>query len=298
MHLVYGRVRKVHPKARIFEILKRNKIEYYYLSRSQMKKFNSYLQEGLFVYFNVSDELVLRGKYRAYEIINFVKLIRHRKRKPVVFFDLSTIKRGVSKIVNRPQYRMFLDMEFTMPPYNYDSGQPFASEVIQYGYYLEDESGAVIDSNGALLKPVNKIGLNDRTFSFLSLKRSDFKKAKSFKSFYDDLKEVIETYTPTIYVWGKNDIFVLEKISFPNRVTDLFLRRQTKDIFTECGIDPESEILIADQEPNPIPDRKALDDIVFDFLGLTEDERKEVYRAVCQLVWERISKARSVGRNG
>ena len=95
-----------------------------------------------------------------------------------------------------------------------------------------------------------------------------------------------------------NDIFVLEKISFPNRVTDLFLRRQTKDIFTECGIDPESEILIADQEPNPIPDRKALDDIVFDFLGLTEDERKEVYRAVCQLVWERISKARSVGRNG
>lgn len=211
MHLVYGRVRKVHPKARIFEILKRNKIEYYYLSRSQMKKFNSYLQEGLFVYFNVSDELVLRGKYRAYEIINFVKLIRHRKRKPVVFFDLSTIKRGVSKIVNRPQYRMFLDMEFTMPPYNYDSGQPFASEVIQYGYYLEDESGAVIDSNSALLKPVNKIGLNDRTFSFLSLKRSDFKKAKSFKSFYDDLKEVIETYNPTIYVWGKNDIFVLEK---------------------------------------------------------------------------------------
>jgi hypothetical protein len=78
----------------------------------------------------------------------------------------------------------------------------------------------------------------------------------------------------------------------------LFLRRQTKDIFTECGIDPESEILIADQEPNPIPDRKALDDIVFDVLNLTEEERKDVYRAVCQLVWERISKARSVGRNG
>jgi len=35
---------------------------------------------------------------------------------------------------------------------------------------------------------------------------------------------------------------------------------------------------------------------VFDALGLTEEERKEVYRAVCQLVWERISKARSVRR--
>lgn len=51
---------------------------------------------------------------------------------------------------------------------------------------------------------------------------------------------------------------------------------------------------IAEQEPNPLPDRKALDDIVFDALGLSEEERKEVYRAVCQLVWERISKARSV----
>jgi hypothetical protein len=69
-------------------------------------------------------------------------------------------------------------------------------------------------------------------------------------------------------------------------------------IFQECGINPESGIPIADQEPNPVTYRKALDDIVFNALGLTEEERKEVYRAVCQLVWERISKARSVGRNG
>ncbi|NLY38918.1 MAG: hypothetical protein GX044_06415 [Firmicutes bacterium] len=78
----------------------------------------------------------------------------------------------------------------------------------------------------------------------------------------------------------------------------LILNAPSVTIFTECGIDPESEIPIADQEPNPLTDRKALDDIVFDALELTEEERKEVYRAVCQLVWERISKARSVGRNG
>jgi len=28
------------------------------------------------------------------------------------------------------------------------------------------------------------------------------------------------------------------------------------------------------QQPNPLPDRKALDDIVFDALGLTEDEAR------------------------
>jgi len=31
--------------------------------------------------------------------------------------------------------------------------------------------------------------------------------------------------------------------------------------------------LTCEQKPNPLPDRKALDDIVFDILGLTEDEK-------------------------
>jgi len=41
-------------------------------------------------------------------------------------------------------------------------------------------------------------------------------------------------------------------------------------------------------------DRKGLDDIVFDILGLTQEERKEVYWAVCELVKNRLEKARSV----
>ncbi|MFA4910967.1 MAG: hypothetical protein WC649_07995 [Desulfobacteria bacterium] len=39
---------------------------------------------------------------------------------------------------------------------------------------------------------------------------------------------------------------------------------------------------------------QALDDIVFDILSLTEDERNEVYYAVCELVKNRLEKARSV----
>ncbi len=70
--------------------------------------------------------------------------------------------------------------------------------------------------------------------------------------------------------------------------------REVKTIFEECGIDPTLEIPISKQEPNPLSDRKAIDDIVFDTLDLTNDERKEVYRAVCQLVWNRISKAKSL----
>jgi len=40
--------------------------------------------------------------------------------------------------------------------------------------------------------------------------------------------------------------------------------------------------------------RKALDDIIFGILGLTEDERKEVYWAVCELVKNRREKEGSV----
>lgn len=75
---------------------------------------------------------------------------------------------------------------------------------------------------------------------------------------------------------------------------DLFIpfNRSIESIFTELGFDPSRPI--REQEPNPLPDRKALDDIVFDALGLTEEERKEVYWAVAELVKQRLEKARSV----
>lgn len=60
----------------------------------------------------------------------------------------------------------------------------------------------------------------------------------------------------------------------------------------KLGINPAR--LIREQKPNPLPDRKALDDIVFGILGLTEEERNEVCWAVCELVKNRLEKARSV----
>ena len=72
------------------------------------------------------------------------------------------------------------------------------------------------------------------------------------------------------------------------------LNRSIFNIFQESGIDPTSPIPIEEQEPQPLPDRKELDDVIFDALGLDAEERKEVYRAVCRLVWNRVSKARSV----
>ncbi|MGI5823087.1 MAG: hypothetical protein ACOX6Z_04010, partial [Dethiobacteria bacterium] len=94
------------------------------------------------------------------------------------------------------------------------------------------------------------------------------------------------------------DINKFPSIAMEKKHLKRLYRLEIQDIFTECGIDPRSGIPIAEQEPNPLPDRRALDDLVFDALNLTGEERKEVYRAVCQLVWERISKARSVRGSG
>ena len=47
-----------------------------------------------------------------------------------------------------------------------------------------------------------------------------------------------------------------------------------------------------------LPDRRALDEVVFEALGLTEEEQLEVYRAVVELVKMRLSKAQSVRKRG
>ena len=75
----------------------------------------------------------------------------------------------------------------------------------------------------------------------------------------------------------------------------LLLKRNIKDIFQEIGLTPSKPI--REQEPNPLPDRKELDDTVFDILGLTKAERKEVYWAVCELVKQRMEKARSLKKS-
>jgi len=91
-----------------------------------------------------------------------------------------------------------------------------------------------------------------------------------------------------VNVW--EDILIINN-NFKN-IKNNFGERIIYSIFKEIRVDPSRPI--REQEPNPLPDRKALDDIVFDSLGLTEEERKEVYWSTAELVKNRLDKARSV----
>jgi len=91
-------------------------------------------------------------------------------------------------------------------------------------------------------------------------------------------------------VYEANNLLILD----PNKINNnnIPINREIKSIFIECGIDPTK--LIREQEPKPLPDRAELDNIIFDELGLTKEERKEVYWAVCELVQQRLNKASSL----
>jgi hypothetical protein len=70
-------------------------------------------------------------------------------------------------------------------------------------------------------------------------------------------------------------------------IMEVFLTRPIRKFWEEVGLTPPDFA----GPPSPLPDRKALDDQVFDALGLSEEERQEVYRETARLVWERIARA-------
>ena len=90
-----------------------------------------------------------------------------------------------------------------------------------------------------------------------------------------------------------------ELLKFQHNNLNKFMNRKIETIFEELGFpNPNrdySNIDPADVSLNKVmPDRRELDNIIFDVLGLNEDEQLEVYSAVIDLVKNRLVKARSV----
>lgn len=226
MKLVYGTIRGFSDETRIFEILQNDKVEMYYLTRSQYKKFKPYLFEGLVVHFTCKDTKTKQSGYMVYEVLSFIKMLRHLPRRNVVYYDLSSIKQTVKKIINREEYRMFLDLEFTMPPHGYIHGSGFVSEIIQYGIYVEDSDGNLITTEWGMVKPKYSIGINARTAEFLNTTEEKIKNAAPQYKFYNKLKDIISLYQPTIYVWGRNDIIMLDSFYEINQFKKIAERKK------------------------------------------------------------------------
>ncbi|MHA1395907.1 MAG: Eco57I restriction-modification methylase domain-containing protein [Promethearchaeota archaeon] len=102
-------------------------------------------------------------------------------------------------------------------------------------------------------------------------------------------------------VFSKTDLEKLEILFDPENdnltkkvisAMNILSLREIKPIFEEIGLDPLKNI--REQNPRPLPDRKELDDAIFNEIGLTEDEIKEVYWALAELIKLRLDKAKSL----
>ena len=102
---------------------------------------------------------------------------------------------------------------------------------------------------------------------------------------------LLTTYGPEILSFIVLDPTLIENDICKNILISMD-KKSVLPIFQELGFDQMKPI--REQQPNPLLDRKALDDVVFDVLGLTNEERKEVYWATAELVKNRLDKARSV----
>ncbi|HMU59726.1 MAG TPA: hypothetical protein PKD42_15740 [Chitinophagaceae bacterium] len=100
----------------------------------------------------------------------------------------------------------------------------------------------------------------------------------------------------SVMVYEVQNLIVLNETSILNRKDlekkfDKLKQRTVLPFLEELGFNRNEDI--RSQTPNPLSDRKELDDIVFDALGLTPEERNEVYWAVAELVKQRLDKAAS-----
>lgn len=102
----------------------------------------------------------------------------------------------------------------------------------------------------------------------------------------NSVKDVEQMLTFSSEQISSNILTKLEsiKLSFGNQ--------EISDIFIECGMNPKKPF--EKQTPKPSSERSDLDNIFFEELGLNKNERIELYRSVCDLVKNRLYKAKSL----
>lgn len=222
MKRIYGKIYDVLPEERAVRIETKDKLKILFMSRKTFKDFGPYFINNPYIFAYISNEPKKQGSYKGHEVISFIKIIQNNIKKPKIFYDLSAIRRGVKSLLDRVGNKLFLDLEFTLPPYNQRSKH--IPEIIQYGIILEDAQGNIILDDSSLVMTKKKRSLNTRTLKFLSKDKSDFESACTYHDFYNLLKECIEKYDVKIIAWGKNDILILEKSFELHQVAPLDFR--------------------------------------------------------------------------
>lgn len=215
----------VNDQQSYFSCLVDGKIEYFYLTKSQAKKYFAYLDKGHIVSFELYNKRKIIDNRYAWQVAYFSLIEKPSYRKNQILYDLKDIRKQMRKVLDGFDYLLFLDLEMTMPPY---FKGPFEAEVIQAGFILRDRNGQIIEQDSIFIKPTKYPKISPRTVKFLKITDSYYEKALDYVHFYTRLRGIIEMYNPKIIVWGKNDMIALKasyKINGVDPITfdDMFI---------------------------------------------------------------------------
>ncbi|MDD3191230.1 MAG: exonuclease domain-containing protein [Bacilli bacterium] len=220
--MIFGKIHHINREYRLLSIIINKRLAYFHITHKMMKDFKSYFYQLPYVQFQPEKNYMIINGVRAREVACFHKIMIPSVYQYKTFYDINHIRKAVKQLLDKPTYKLFLDLEFTMP----SSIKPKASEIVQYGMILEDDKGQVILESSALVNPLYSKALNNKTLKFLSREAKDFNQAVSYIAFYQLLEQIIRDYDAKIVAWGRNDILALERSFKTNHLRPLDIRNR------------------------------------------------------------------------
>ncbi len=195
--------------SKIIGIKNGRKIDFFYFQNSQMNLFRRYLYQDNWIELEFDNELLHKGRFLAYPIISINRIEAFGKNDHIVYFNKKKINKSVYDTLSNLDNTMFLDLEMTMPSYKF-RGPGFVTELIQAGLIIFDKDGNELYSYNKYVKPTVNKQLTKRALDFLNITLEEYENlAIPYQEFYNDFKAILDKYNPTIIVYGKNDILVL-----------------------------------------------------------------------------------------
>lgn len=205
-------VKYVDVENGIFACMDKKNLVYYYLTKSNIKKYMDYIEEGNLISFIPTLKTKRIDRRKCYNVESIYKIERIGPREPEVLYSLAKIRNEIYNVITKFDYYLFVDFEMSMPPFY--RVKSFQAEIIQYGFVLTDKNLNIIETYSSYIKPTLYDNISTRTYKFLKISKETFDEAKPYDYFYKELKVLMKKYNPKIVAWGRNDYLTLKQ-SYP-----------------------------------------------------------------------------------
>ena len=200
-------------------------IKFFYFQNGLMNIYKKYLYQFNWVDLEyISEKKVKKGPYFAYKVDFVYQIYGPGVFDKVIYFDKKNIDKETYIMLDKLNYTLFLDLEMTMPSYNF-KGKEYNSEIIQVGYELYSPEGELVESYSNYILPTVNKEVSNRTLKFLNITKDVLdNSAVSYNDFYQVFSKMFKKYNPAIVIYGKNDKLILDKSFEINNVDKLQIR--------------------------------------------------------------------------